>query len=70
VFLSWLGGLASASFYVPFQKVRGWLWETYWLVNGIISWIAEAMPLLLAWQLTNNLPEVLHTAPVSTVVWT
>src|ERR1019366_10259221 len=26
VFLSWLGGLASASFYVPFQKVRGWSW--------------------------------------------
>jgi L-rhamnose-H+ transport protein len=29
VFLCWLGGVASASFYVPFRKVRGWSWETF-----------------------------------------
>ena len=68
VFLCWLGGLASASFYVPFRKVRGWSWETYWLANGIVSWIA--MPWLLAWLLTNNLLKVFHSAPASTVLWT
>jgi len=35
----WLGGLAAASFYVPFRRVRGWAWETSWLVGGIFSWI-------------------------------
>jgi L-rhamnose-H+ transport protein len=68
VFLCWLGGLASASFYVPFRKVRGWSWETYWLVNGIVGWVA--IPWLLAWILTNHLPQVLRAAPASTVVWT
>ena len=68
VFLSSLGGFASGSFYVPFRKVRGWSWETYWLTNGIVSWVA--VPLLLAWLLTNNLIGVLHAAPASTVLWT
>jgi L-rhamnose-H+ transport protein len=60
--------LASASFYVPFRKVRGWSWETYWLAAGIVSWIVA--PWLLAWLLTNNLLAVLHAAPASTIFWT
>jgi len=34
-----IGGLAAGSFYIPFRKVRGWSWETFWLVNGVFSWI-------------------------------
>ena len=39
VVFHWIGGLASASFYVPYRKVRHWSWETYWLVGGFFSWI-------------------------------
>src|SRR4051794_10610254 len=39
VFFHWLGGLASASFYVPFRGVRRWSWEIYWLTGGIFSWL-------------------------------
>ncbi len=39
VCLHWAGGLASASFYVPYRKVKRWSWETYWLVGGIFSWL-------------------------------
>jgi L-rhamnose-H+ transport protein len=39
VFFHWLGGLASASFYVPDRKVKLWSWETYWLAGGVFSWI-------------------------------
>ncbi|MDE2052595.1 MAG: rhamnose/proton symporter RhaT, partial [Gammaproteobacteria bacterium] len=35
VFFHWIGGLASASFYVPYRSVRGWSWEVFWLVGGI-----------------------------------
>jgi L-rhamnose-H+ transport protein len=68
VLLSWLGGLSSASFYVPFRKVRGWSWETYWLAAGVVSWIV--MPWLLAWLLTSDLLGVLHAVPASTLFWT
>jgi len=68
VFLHWLGGLASASFYVPYRQVRGWSWETYWMVGGVVSWIV--MPWLLAGLITHDLLAVLHTAPVSAIAWT
>ncbi len=67
VFLHWLGGLASASFYVPYRQVRGWSWETYWLAGGVVSWIV--MPWLLAGLLTRDLVSVLHAAPASALVW-
>jgi L-rhamnose-H+ transport protein len=67
VFFHWLGGLASASFYVPYRGVKNWAWETYWLVGGFFSWIIA--PWLLALTMTRNLTQVLHEAPVSAILW-
>jgi len=39
VILHALGGFAAGSFYIPFKKVKGWAWESYWLVGGFFSWI-------------------------------
>lgn len=63
----WLGGLASASFYVPFRGVKNWAWETYWLVGGFFSWII--VPWLLALTMTRDLVEVLRQAPSSALMW-
>jgi L-rhamnose-H+ transport protein len=68
VFLHWLGGLASASFYVPFRRVKAWAWETYWLVGGIFSWIIA--PWLLALGITSDLAGVLRAAPPTSLFWT
>ena len=68
VLLHWIGGLASASFYVPYRKVRGWSWETYWLVGGVVSWLIA--PWLMASLLTNDLLSVLRETPGSTILWT
>jgi L-rhamnose-H+ transport protein len=67
VFLHWLGGLASASFYVPYRQVRGWSWETYWLAGGIVSWIV--MPWTIASLMTRDLLPVLHSAPAESILW-
>ena len=67
VFLHWLGGLASASFYVPYRRVRGWSWETYWLVGGVVSWIVA--PWLMAGLLTHDLLPVLKGAPLGAILW-
>ena len=61
VFFHWLGGLASASFYVPYRGVKNWAWETYWLVGGFFSWIIA--PWILALTMTHDLCRVLHEAP-------
>ena len=34
VLLHAIGGLAAASFYIPYKRVRGWSWEAYWLCGG------------------------------------
>jgi L-rhamnose-H+ transport protein len=67
VFFHWLGGLASASFYVPYRGVRRWSWETYWLVGGFFSWIIA--PWLLGMLLTRDLLQVLSEASASTIFW-
>ena len=67
VFFHWLGGLASASFYVPYRGVKNWAWETYWLVGGFFSWIIA--PWILALTMTHDLMGVLHEAPASSLLW-
>lgn len=39
VFFHWLGGLSSASFYVPYKRIRLWSWEIFWLTGGLFSWL-------------------------------
>ncbi|MCJ7449629.1 MAG: L-rhamnose/proton symporter RhaT [Bacteroidales bacterium] len=34
-----LGSIGAASFYVPFKKVKSWAWESYWISQGLFSWI-------------------------------
>ncbi|MGA2544673.1 MAG: L-rhamnose/proton symporter RhaT [Verrucomicrobiota bacterium] len=68
VFLHWLGGLASGSFYVPYKGVKKWSWETYWLVGGCFSWII--CPWLFAYFMTNDLFGVLKQQSFSTLAWT
>jgi L-rhamnose-H+ transport protein len=67
VFLHWLGGLASASFYVSYRGVKNWAWETYWLAGGFFSWIIA--PWILALTMTHELTHVLREAPSSSLIW-
>ena len=39
IFFHFIGGFASGSFYMPYKKVKGWSWETFWIVGGLFSWL-------------------------------
>ena len=67
MFFHWLGGLASASFYVPYKRVRGWAWEVYWLTGGMFSWVIA--PWVFASLRTEHLWQVLGATPHSTLPW-
>jgi len=67
VIYHWLGGLAAGSFYVPYRGIRGWSWETFWLVGGFSSWIIA--PWVFGLALTHDLVGVLRQTPGSTLFW-
>ncbi len=63
-----IGGLAAASFYIPYKKVKGWAWENYWLAGGFFSWIVA--PWLLAMIIVPQTPAILSAAPGKALFWT
>ena len=39
-----VGSFGQSSSYVPINKVKGWSWESFWLVQGVFAWLV--FPLL------------------------
>lgn len=46
VILLALGGLSSATNFIPFRQIKRWSWEVYWPVQALIAWIVA--PVLAA----------------------
>jgi L-rhamnose-H+ transport protein len=61
VVFHWLGGLSSASFYVPYRAVRRWSWEIFWITGGVFSWVFA--PWAFASLQTNDLLGVMQQVP-------
>ncbi len=68
IFFHFIGSSAASSFYLPFKKVKGWAWESYWLVGGVASWII--MPLIMGWIFVPDLFDTISNAPKSAVYYT
>ncbi|MBU4460057.1 MAG: rhamnose:proton symporter, partial [Verrucomicrobia bacterium] len=56
-----IGATFAATCYTPQKKVRGWSWQTYWLVQASFCWFL--LPILGAWLTIPDLVEVLREAP-------
>jgi L-rhamnose-H+ transport protein len=67
VIFHWIGGFSSASFYVPYKRIKLWSWEVFWLAGGLFSWAIA--PWFFAFLQTNDLLGVLAAAPVDTLWW-
>lgn len=68
VFLHFLGGFASGSFYMAFKKVKRWSWESYWLIGGLFSWLI--VPPLAAWLTVPGFTEIISHTTASVFWWT
>ena len=60
-----IGGFASGSFYIPYKKVRGWSWESYWIVGGIFSWLI--VPPLAAYLTIPGFTEIIRQTDTSII---
>jgi L-rhamnose-H+ transport protein len=67
VIFHWIGGFSSATFYVPYKRIRLWSWEVFWLAGGIFSWAIA--PWFFALLQTKDLFGVLAAAPAETLWW-
>jgi len=47
VFFHLIGSVAAGSFYMPYKKVKGWRWESYWITGGFFSWLIA--PFIALW---------------------
>ena len=65
VIFHFIGGFASGSFYMPYKKVKGWHWESFWIVGGIFSWLI--VPPLAAYLTIPNFAEIIKGASSSTI---
>lgn len=63
-----IGGVASGSFYMPYNKVKGWKWETYWMVGGLFSWLI--IPPIAAWLTVPGFFEIIVNSASSIFYFT
>ncbi len=63
-----LGGIAAGSFYMPYNKVKNWSWESYWMVGGLMSWLI--VPPIAAWLTVPNFMEIIGEASGSLLFFT
>ncbi len=60
-----LGGSASGSWYMPYNWVKKWRWEIYWITGGIFSWLI--MPFLAVMLTTPDWQGILHASRGSVI---
>ena len=61
IFFHFIGGFASGSFYIPYKKVKGWSWESFWIIGGLFSWLI--VPPVAAWLTIPGFGEIIGNAP-------
>lgn len=68
VIFHFIGGFASGSFYMPYKKIKGWNWESYWIVGGIFSWLI--VPPLAAALTVPGFIEIIKTISADVIRYT
>ena len=56
-----VGAMFAALCYTPQKRVRGWSWQSYWLVQACVCWFV--LPVVGAWLTIPELGAVLREAP-------
>ncbi len=68
VLFHFIGGFASGSFYIPYKKVRGWYWESYWITGGVFSWLI--VPPIAAYLTIPGFTTIIANSSGSVIFWT
>ncbi|MGB5665773.1 MAG: L-rhamnose/proton symporter RhaT, partial [Maribacter sp.] len=61
-----VGGIAASTCYVPYQKVKQWSWNSYWIVQATFAWFI--FPLLIGFLTVPNLLDVFNSSPTDVLI--
>ena len=50
---------------MPYKKVKGWSWESFWIIGGFFSWLI--VPPIAAWLTLPGFSEIIASAPGETI---
>ncbi len=63
LFIIAVGAFCQSSCYVPINKIKGWAWESYWIVQGVFAWLVlPFLGLLLAVPAGHSVGELFSQA--------
>ncbi|RKD13246.1 sugar:proton symporter [Pelobium manganitolerans] len=68
VIYHFFGGFASGSFYIPYKKVKGWAWESYWIIGGLFSWLI--VPPIAAYLTIPGFADIIREASGTVLFYT
>ena len=63
-----IGGFASGSFYIPYNRVKSWAWESAWIVGGIFSWLI--VPYVAAYLTIPDFMGIIQQTDNTVLFWT
>ncbi len=61
-----VGGVVASTCYVPFQKVKKWSWDSYWILQASFAWFI--FPFLFGFLTVPNLWDVFSESPTDVLV--
>lgn len=68
VIFHFIGGFASGSFYMPYKKVKGWSWESFWIIGGLFSWLI--VPPIAAWLTIPGFAQIIRDSSTTILATT
>ena len=61
-----IGGVSASTCYVPYQKVKKWSWDSYWLLQATFAWFI--FPFLIGFLTVPDLMGVFSSSPSSVLI--
>ena len=61
-----VGGGAAACCYLPYEKVKKWSYESFWIVQAMFAWLI--VPIIVGVLTVPNLWDVYSQAPISAII--
>lgn len=61
-----IGGASAACCYLPFEKIKKWSYESFWIVQALFAWLI--VPIIVGYLTVPGLWEIYQNAPTQALI--